>query len=49
MAARFSKPVMPGDVLTVSVWDQGDGTALFRTTTETGDVVIDAGQAGYKA
>jgi acyl dehydratase len=49
MAARFSKPVMPGDVLTVSIWEQGDGQALFRTTTQAGDVVIDSGKAGYRA
>jgi acyl dehydratase len=49
MAARFSKPVMPGDTLTVSMWELGDGQALFRTTTQNGDVVIDGGKAGYKA
>jgi acyl dehydratase len=48
MAGRFSKPVFPGDVLTVSMWDQDDGQALFRTTTQAGDVVIDAGQLTYK-
>ena len=42
MNARFSKPVIPGDTLTVSMW--GDGSeALFRTTNQDGDVVIDQG------
>ncbi len=46
MRARFSKPTMPGDTLTVSVWDIGDvaqGTYRFRTGTQRGDTVIDAG------
>ncbi len=25
MAARFSKPVFPGEELTISIWDTGDG------------------------
>jgi len=47
MAARFSKPVMPGDELTVSIWELGDGNAYFRTATPAG-IVIDAGQATYR-
>jgi acyl dehydratase len=46
MRARFSKPTMPGDTLTVSVWDIGDrvpGTYRFRTETQRGETVIDAG------
>jgi acyl dehydratase len=43
MEARFSKPVTPGDELTVSMWV--DGTqAVFQTTTEDGSVVIDQGR-----
>ena len=42
MKSRFSKPVIPGDVLTISMWVDG-GTALFRTTNQDGDVVIDQG------
>ena len=42
MNARFSKPVYPGDTLTISMWV--DGTqALFQTTNQNGDVVIDQG------
>lgn len=43
MNARFSKPVMPGDALTVSMWVDGN-SALFRTTNQNGDVVIDQGR-----
>lgn len=42
MNARFSKPVIPGDTLTVSMWVEGS-EALFRTTNQAGDVVIDQG------
>jgi len=46
MRARFSKPTMPGDTLTVSVWDISDsmpGVYRFRTGTQRGETVIDAG------
>ena len=42
MNARFSKPVIPGDTLTVSMWVD-DSEALFRTTNQNDDVVIDQG------
>jgi acyl dehydratase len=47
MAARFSKPVLPGESLSVSIWDLGDGRALFRTATPAG-VVVDGGQLAYR-
>jgi acyl dehydratase len=47
MAARFSKPVYPGEDLTVSMWLAGEGSAMFRTTTE-GGVVIDAGRLEFR-
>ncbi|HET9075394.1 MAG TPA: MaoC/PaaZ C-terminal domain-containing protein [Acidimicrobiales bacterium] len=47
MSARFSKPVFPGQELTVSMWVEGDGRALFRTSTDAG-VVIDAGQLSFR-
>jgi acyl dehydratase len=46
MRARFSKPTMPGDTLRVSLWDIGDqvsGAYRFRTETQRGETVIDAG------
>ena len=42
MKSRFSKPVMPGDALTVSMWVDGN-TALFMTTNQNGEKVIDQG------
>lgn len=46
MDARFSKVVIPGDELTVSMWVDGN-KALFRTTNQRGDVVIDQGKFGF--
>jgi acyl dehydratase len=48
MRARFSKPVLPGQDLTVSMWVTDSGEALFRTSTTDG-VVIDGGRLTYKA
>ncbi len=42
MNSRFSKPVIPGDVLTISMWVDGN-QALFRTENQHGDTVIDQG------
>ena len=42
MKARFSKPVIPGDTLTVAMW-VNEKEALFRTTNQNDDVVIDQG------
>jgi acyl dehydratase len=42
MDARFSKPVMPGDELVVSMWVEGD-ECLFQTKNQDGVVVIDQG------
>jgi acyl dehydratase len=44
MDARFSSPVMPGEELTVKVWDDGGGRAQFQTTGGDGRVVIDNGK-----
>jgi len=44
MYGRFSRPVWPGDTLTVSIWADGDGAALFQTTRPDGVVVIDRGR-----
>ncbi len=42
MKARFSRPVIPGDELIISMWVDGN-SALFRTANQHGDVVIDQG------
>jgi acyl dehydratase len=42
MEARFSKPVMPGDSLDVSMWVDGS-QCLFQTKNQDGDVVVDQG------
>jgi acyl dehydratase len=46
MRARFSRPTLPGDTLSISVWDVGEespGAFRFRTETQRGEVVIDGG------
>jgi acyl dehydratase len=48
MAGRFSKPVYPGDALTVSMWRTGEGEAVFRTATQRGEVVIDGGRCTWR-
>ncbi|MEM7326935.1 MAG: MaoC/PaaZ C-terminal domain-containing protein [Actinomycetota bacterium] len=47
MEGRFSSPVMPGEALTVKVWNNGDGAAIFQTTGDDGRVVIDNGGVTY--
>ena len=43
---RFTSPVLPGDALTVSMWETGDGEAVFVTSV--GDrAVIDQGLLRY--
>jgi acyl dehydratase len=49
MSGRFSRPVLPGEPLTVSVWLAGDGeSALFQTTRTDGTVVIDRGRVRFR-
>ena len=43
MEGRFSKPVMPGDALTISMWVDGQ-SALFQTKNQNGDIVFDQGR-----
>jgi len=47
MEGRFSKPVYPGDELTVKMWETEPGQAVYRTETQGGDVVIDSGLCQY--
>lgn len=45
MSGRFSRPVLPGEPLTISIWLAGDGeSAVFQTARPDGAVVIDRGQ-----
>ena len=46
MNARFSKPVIAGDALTISIWVDGDN-AILRTTNQLGDVVLDQGTCTF--
>lgn len=46
MEGRFTKPVMPGDTLTVKMWVDGP-EAFFRTENAAGDVVIDGGRCRF--
>jgi len=47
MSARFSKPVLPGQDLTVNMWVRDAGEAFFRATTDSG-VVLDGGHLTYR-
>ena len=46
MNARFSKPVIPGDSLTVSMWID-EKKALFRTENQNNEIVIDQGEFSF--
>jgi acyl dehydratase len=46
MAGRFTAPVLPGDVISVHIWDDG-GTAQFQAVRADGAVVIDHGVCSY--
>ena len=54
MSGRFTRPVLPGDTLVVSIWlddevsEEGGGSARFQTATEDGTVVIDRGRMRFR-
>jgi acyl dehydratase len=48
MYGRFSATVLPGQALTVDIWDEG-GQILHRTRTDDGTVVLDRGRANVRA
>jgi len=48
MSGRFSRPVLPGESLVVSIWTGDDGTAQFQTAKEDGTVVIDRGTVQFR-
>ncbi len=43
MSGRFTRPVLPGETLVVSIWRE-DGGAQFQTAKQDGTVVIDRGR-----
>ncbi|MFP5462625.1 MAG: hypothetical protein ACLGII_13825, partial [Gammaproteobacteria bacterium] len=45
MQGRFTRPVLPGDVLKVQAWKEADGIR-FRTLAESGQPVLDQGLIG---
>jgi acyl dehydratase len=52
MSGRFTRPVLPGDTLVVSIWLPDDGEdrgAQFQTATKDGSVVIDRGRMRFLA
>jgi acyl dehydratase len=49
MYGRFSATVLPGQTLTVDIWDEGGGQILHRTRTDDGTVVLDRGRAHVRA
>jgi acyl dehydratase len=48
MSARFTRPVMPGDELTIQAWKEG-GTIRFRTLGAGGHPVLDFGTLSLAA
>src|ERR1700722_8849648 len=45
MSGRFTRPVLPGEPLTISIWrEEGGDTAFFQTARTDGEVVIDRGR-----
>ena len=47
MEGRFSKPVLPGEALTVKMWVDA-GEAIFQTINPNGDVVLDQGRCTFQ-
>ncbi len=43
MEGRFTSPVLPGEALTIKIWDQDEGSAVFQTCGGDGRVVLDNG------
>jgi acyl dehydratase len=48
MSGRFSRPVLPGESLVISIWAGEDSSAQFQTAKQDGTVVIDRGTLRYR-
>ena len=48
MSGRFSRPVLPGESLVISIWVGDNGSAQFQTAKEDGTVVIDRGVVAFR-
>ncbi|MDH5675605.1 MAG: MaoC/PaaZ C-terminal domain-containing protein [Myxococcales bacterium] len=46
MEGRFSKPVFPGQALTIKMWVDG-GDCIFQTVNDAGDTVLDQGKMTF--
>jgi len=46
MEGRFSKPVFPGEAITVKMWVDGN-QALFQTVNPASEIVLDQGRFGF--
>jgi acyl dehydratase len=46
MHGRFSRPTLPGDTLTITIWVDGS-RARFRTDNQRGETVIDSGAFAF--
>lgn len=49
MRARFSKAVLPGEILTTEIWREAEGRAEFRVIDSAGETVLDRGAAHLRA
>lgn len=47
MEGRFARPVFPGQSLTIEMWHDGEGAAIFQTVNDAGDVVLSQGRCAY--
>lgn len=44
MSARFTRPILPGQALTVTIWRDGSDVR-FRTVDDAGNIILDRGSA----
>ncbi len=46
---RFSKPVFPGETITVDIWDEGEEVAFRARIAERDVIVLDRGRASFRS